>query len=69
VSNVDTDSVISLTANIPIPDDGELNWPIHVVEPALTTVSALAVELQGLWHEQVDDLTYEHCSVCCVVVV
>lgn len=58
VSNIDTDSIIKLTANVPIPDDGELNWPIHIVEPDLTTVSSVAVELQGLWHEQIDDLKY-----------
>lgn len=54
--NQNTDTLIHLAANVPIPDNGELNWPIHVTSLHGPNVADVAVELHGLWHEHVSDL-------------
>lgn len=59
-SNINTDAVIPLAANVPIPDGGELNWPLNVQDSTGAIVQDIAVELDGLWHEAVSDLKYVH---------
>ena len=54
--NQNSDTLIHLAANVPIPDNGELNWPIHVTSLNGPNVADVAVELHGLWHEQASDL-------------
>ncbi len=56
MSNINTDKVIQLQANVPIPDGDELNWPLNVLDFAASTVASVAVELDSLWHEEITDL-------------
>ena len=56
--NKNSDTIVPLMANVPIPDNGELNWPINVVDLAGITVVDLRVELYGFWHEHASDLRF-----------
>lgn len=56
----DQQTPIKLVANVPIPDADELNWPVHVVDPAGRTVAHVRIEFQNLWHEYVSDLRCNH---------
>jgi hypothetical protein len=58
VGNKNTDTVVPLTANVPIPDANELNWVLNVPPVTSATVKSVRVDVYGLWHEHASDLTY-----------
>lgn len=62
--NENTETVVSLTAAIPIPDaneqGGQLLWPIMVEESennSALTVESAQLTIRGLYHESASDLT------------
>ncbi len=56
IANKNTDTVIPLRANIPIPDFGEVNWPVEISADSSVVVKSATVTIDGLWHEQASDL-------------
>lgn len=57
IGDQDTDTRIELVANVAIPDNDELNWPINVAHTTGETVANVQVTLHHLWHESVEDLS------------